>query len=374
MALTVGVVRESTEGESRVATVPEVVGKFVAAGASVLIEAGAGERARIPDSAFEAATMEGSAERVLGSSDVLLKVQPPSVAEVGALKPGAVVVGLMQAHKELDVVRALRDSRITSFAMELVPRISRAQSMDVLSSQASVAGYKAVLIAANSLDKFFPMLTTAAGTMRPAQALVIGAGVAGLQAIATARRLGAMVEAFDVRPETKEQIESLGAKFVDTGVVAEGEGGYARELTEEERATQQKALDEHIAKADVVITTAAVPGRKAPRIISKSAVESMKPGSVIVDLAAESGGNCELTRLGETFEHNGVVIIGPRNIAAQVSRHASDMYARNLFNFLQPALTEDGLKIDWEDEVFAGAVLTHDGEIKHEETRKAVGG
>ncbi|MCH8980375.1 MAG: Re/Si-specific NAD(P)(+) transhydrogenase subunit alpha [Armatimonadetes bacterium] len=373
MALTVGVVREIAEGESRVATVPEVVGKFVAAGASVLIEAGAGERARIPDSAYDA-TMEGSAEDVIRSSDVLLKVQPPSLAEIGALKPGAVVVGLMQPHKEHDAVKAMRDSRITSFAMELVPRISRAQSMDVLSSQASVAGYKAVLIAASNLDKFFPMLTTAAGTIRPAQALIIGAGVAGLQAIATARRLGAMVEAFDVRPETKEQIESLGAKFVDTGVVAEGEGGYARELTEEERATQQKALDEHIAKADVIITTAAVPGRKAPRIISRAAVESMKQGSVIVDLAAESGGNCELTRLGESFEHNGVVIIGPLNIAAQIPRHASEMYARNLFNFLQPALTEDGLKIDWEDEVFAGSVLTHDGEIKHDETRKAVEG
>ncbi len=374
MALTVGVVRETAEGEARVATVPEIVGKFVSAGAKVLIEAGAGERARIPDSDYGAADIQGSAEQILRDSDVVLKVQPPSLTEIQALKPGAVIVGIMQPHKEREVAKAMRDKRVTSFAMELVPRISRAQSMDVLSSQASVAGYKAVLIAANTLDKFLPMLTTAAGTIRPAQALVIGAGVAGLQAIATARRLGAMIEAFDVRPETKEQIESLGAKFVDTGVVAEGEGGYARELTDDERATQQKVLDEHIAKADIVITTAAVPGRKAPRIISKAAVESMKPGSVIVDLAAESGGNCELTRLGETFEHNGVVIIGPLNIAAQVSRHASEMYARNLFNFLQPALTEEGLKIDWEDEVFAGAVLTHDGEIKHEETRKAVEG
>ena len=374
MALTVGVVRETAEGEARVATVPEIVGKFVSAGAKVLIEAGAGERARIPDSDYGAADIQGSAEQILRDSDVVLKVQPPSLSEIQMLKPGAVIVGIMQPHKEREAAKAMRDKRVTSFAMELVPRISRAQSMDVLSSQASVAGYKAVLIAANTLDKFLPMLTTAAGTIRPAQALVIGAGVAGLQAIATARRLGAMIEAFDVRPETKEQIESLGAKFVDTGVVAEGEGGYARELTDDERATQQKVLDEHIAKADIVITTAAVPGRKAPRIISKAAVESMKPGSVIVDLAAESGGNCELTRLGETFEHNGVVIIGPLNIAAQVSRHASEMYARNLFNFLQPALTEEGLKIDWEDEVFAGAVLTHDGEIKHEETRKAVEG
>ena len=374
MPVTIGVVQETSAGERRIATVPEITTKFTACGAKVIVMRGAGVSARISDSDFKDIDFHDSAESVISASDVLLKVQPPTIDEIGSLKPGAVVIGFMQPHKEHEMVKALRDKKITSFAMELVPRISRAQSMDALSSQASIAGYKAVLMAAGHLDKFFPMLTTAAGTMRPAQALIIGAGVAGLQAIATARRLGAMVEAFDVRSETKEQIESLGAKFVDTGVVAEGEGGYARELTEEERATQQKALDEHIAKADVVISTAAVPGRKAPRIISKAAVESMKQGSVIVDLAAESGGNCELTRLGETFEHNGVVIIGPENIGSTVARHASDMYARNLFNFIQPAITEEGLKIDWEDEVFAGAVLTHDGEIKHEATRKAVEG
>jgi NAD(P) transhydrogenase subunit alpha len=246
--------------------------------------------------------------------------------------------------------------------------------MDALSSQAAVAGYKAVLNGAAALDKFMPMLTTAAGTIRPAQALVIGAGVAGLQAIATARRLGAVVEAFDVRSATREQVQSLGAKFVDTGVSAEGEGGYARELTEAEREQQQAALDEHIARADLVVTTAAVPGKPAPRIISRAAVERMRPGAVIVDLGAESGGNCELTRPGETVHHGGVTIMGPVNLPATVARHASEMYARNLYNLLQPALTDGELRIDWDDEVFAGSVLTRDGEVQHEPTRAALQG
>ena len=265
----------------------------------------------------------------------------PPLEEVDALQPGSVVVGFMQAHNHLDVVRRLRDRKITSFSVELIPRISRAQSMDALSSQAAVAGYKAALLAANALDKFLPMLTTAAGTIRPASVLVIGAGVAGLQAIATSRRLGAIVEAYDVRAATKEQIQSLGAKFVDTGVAAEGTGGYARELTAEEKAAQQAVLDKHIAKADVVITTAAIPGRAAPRIISKAAVEAMGSGAVIVDLAAESGGNCELTVPGETVvTPNGVKILGPRNLPSELARHASQMYSRNLLNFLQPALQE----------------------------------
>ena len=243
------------------------------------------------------------------------------------------------------LVRALRDRRVTSFAMELVPRISRAQSMDALSSQAAVAGYKAVLIGASALDKFFPMLTTAAGTIRPATVLVIGAGVAGLQAIATARRLGAVVEAYDVRSATREQIQSLGAKFVETGVTAEGTGGYARELTAEEKAKQQEVLDARIAAADCVITTAGVPGRPAPRIIARAAVERMKAGAVIVDLLAESGGNCELTRAGETVDHNGVRIIGPRQPARDsVAFHASEMYARNLLNFIKPALKDGGAR------------------------------
>jgi NAD(P) transhydrogenase subunit alpha len=243
--------------------------------------------------------------------------------------------------------------------------------MDALSSQAAAAGYKAALLAANALDKFLPMLTTAAGTIRPAQVLVIGAGVAGLQAIATARRLGAIVEAYDVRAATKEQIQSLGAKFVDTGVAAEGTGGYARELTADERAKQQEILDRHIAKADAVITTAAIPGRTAPRIISKNAVAAMSSGAVIVDLAAESGGNCELTVAGETVvTANGVKILGPRNLPSELARHASQMYARNLLNFLTPAIKGGSLAIDWQDEVFAQSVLTHDGQVRHAATAK----
>jgi NAD(P) transhydrogenase subunit alpha len=286
---------------------------------------------------------------------------------------GAVLVGFMQPHARADEVRALRDHQITSFAMELVPRISRAQSMDALSSQAAVAGYKAVLIAANVLERFLPMLTTAAGTIRPAQVLIVGVGVAGLQAIATARRLGAIVEAYDVRSATREQVKSLGAKFVETGVTAEGSGGYARELSEAEKRQQQEALDARVALADAVITTAAVPGRRAPRIISRAAVERMKTGAVIIDIAAESGGNCELTQAGQTIVHQGVKIVGPVNLPAQLAFHASEMYSRNLYNFLKSAIGPGGtLTIDWQDEVFAQSCLTHAGAIRHEPTRALV--
>jgi len=370
MPLTIGALKETAPGEKRVALVPEVAGKFVAAGARVIMERGAGADAQYPDAAYQNVEFVDSAAAVLARADVLLKVQPPSAAEIAALRQGAVVVGFFQAHQRVDDVRSLRDRGITSFAMELVPRISRAQSMDALSSQAAIAGYKAVLIGAQTLDKFFPMLTTAAGTIRPAQVLVIGAGVAGLQAIATARRLGAVVEAYDVRSATRDQIKSLGAKFVDTGVSAEGAGGYARELTAEEKRKQQEVLDARIAAADVVVATAAVPGRTAPRIISAATVARMKPGAVVVDIAAESGGNCELTRAGETVLHNGVRVVGPVNLASQLATHASEMYARNLLNFLKPAIDKGELKIDWNDEVFAQSALTHGGEVKHEPTRK----
>jgi NAD(P) transhydrogenase subunit alpha len=374
MPLTIGVVKETTPGETRVALVPDVLQKLLQAGAQVIVQAGAGTAARIADSGYEGATIEADTTAAFDRADVVLKVQPPTVAEVNAMKPGTVVISYMQPHQQPEMIRALCDKKITSFAMELVPRISRAQSMDALSSQASVAGYKAVLIGANALDKFLPMLTTAAGTIRPAHTLVIGAGVAGLQAIATAHRLGAVVESFDVRSATKEQVESLGAKFIDTGVSAEGEGGYARELTEEEIRQQKAVLDDHIAKADLVITTAAVPGKPAPRIIDRAAVERMKAGAVIVDLAADSGGNCELTHPGETVDHHGVSILGPLNLPAELSSHASQMYSRNLFNFLQPAIKDGEFDIDWDDEVFAGAVLTHDGEIKHQPTRDLLQG
>jgi H+-translocating NAD(P) transhydrogenase subunit alpha len=373
MTVVVGVLTETAAKETRVAVTPEIAAKLKAAGVRVLIERGAGTAAHFPDAMYTDAEFSDAAA-ILGSADVLLKVQPPSLAEINALKKGAVVIGYMQAYARPDVVRALKERGVTSFAMELVPRISRAQSMDALSSQASVAGYKAVLIAANTLERFLPMLTTAAGTIRPASVLVIGAGVAGLQAIATAKRLGAVVEAYDVRSATKDQVKSLGAKFVETGVSAEGAGGYARELTVEEKAKQQEVLDARIAASDAVISTASVPGRAAPRIISRAAVERMKAGSVIVDIAAEQGGNCELTRAGETVVHGGVKIVGPVNLPATLPYHASEMYSRNLFNLLKPALPKGELAIDWKDEVFAGCVLTHDGEIKNEAARKAVEG
>ena len=374
MPITIGVTRETAPGERRVALVPEVAGKFAALGARIVIETGAGEAARFPDAAYKNVEFVADAASVLAQADVYLSVQPPSPATVAALKPGAVVVGYLAPHAQHDLVRALRDGGKTGFAVELIPRISRAQSMDALSSQAAVAGYKAVLIAANALDKFMPMLTTAAGTIRPAQVLVIGVGVAGLQAIATAKRLGAVVEAYDVRSATREQVKSLGAKFVETGISADGAGGYARELTTEEKAKQQEVLDGRIAAADAVICTAGVPGRPAPRIVSKAAVERMKPGAVIVDILAENGGNCELCQAGQTVEVGGVRIIGPVNLASTTAYHASEMYARNLLNFLSPAIAKGGeLAIDFEDEVFKGSVVTHGGAIKHEPTAKAVG-
>jgi NAD(P) transhydrogenase subunit alpha len=374
MPITIGALRESAPGETRVALVPEVVDKLIAAGARVLLEPGAGTRAQFPDALYKKGEWAGSSGDVLAQSDVLLTVAPLTVEQIGHLKPGAVVVGFLQAHTRHAEVKALRDRKITSFAVELIPRISRAQSMDGLSSQAALAGYKAVLIAANNLEKFMPMLTTAAGTIQPAKVLVIGAGVAGLQAIATARRLGAVVEAYDVRSATREQVKSLGAKFVETGVSADGVGGYARELTPEEKAKQQEALDSRIAAVDTVISTASVPGRKAPVIISKAAVERMRAGSVIVDIAAEQGGNCELTRAGETVVHQGVKIIGPVNLAGTLAYNASEMYARNLLNFLKPALDKGELKIDWNDEVFAQSCLTHDGIVRHEPTAKSLEG
>jgi NAD(P) transhydrogenase subunit alpha len=373
MAVVVGILTETAAKETRVAVVPEIAAKLKSLGVRVLIERGAGASAHFPDALYTDAEFSDAAA-ILASADILLKVQPPSVTEVAALKKGAIVIGFMQAYARPELVLALKERGITSFAMELVPRISRAQSMDALSSQASVAGYKAVLIAANTLEKFLPMLTTAAGTIRPASVLVIGAGVAGLQAIATAKRLGAVVEAYDVRSATKDQVKSLGAKFVETGVSAEGAGGYARELTPEETAKQQEVLDARIAASDAVISTASVPGRAAPRIISRAAVMRMKPGSVIVDIAAEQGGNCELTKPGETVVAGGVKIVGPLNLAASLPYHASEMYSRNLFNLLKPAIAKGELAIDWSDEVFAGAVLTRDGQIKHEATRATIEG
>lgn len=374
MSLTVGVLKETVPGECRVALVPEVAAKFIAAGARIVMERGAGVAAQFPDASYQDVEFVDSASAVLSRAGLLLKVQPPTPDEAAQLQSGATLISFIYGHLRPEVVKTLRDRQITVLAAELVPRISRAQSMDALSSQAAAAGYKAVLIAANTLDKFLPMLTTAAGTIRPAQVLVIGAGVAGLQAIATAKRLGAIVEAYDVRSATREQVKSLGAKFVDTGVSAEGQGGYARELTQSEKDQQQTVLEKRIAAADAVITTAAIPGRPAPRLIRKEAVYGMKPGAIIVDIAAETGGNCELTEPGTTIVINGVKIVGPLNLASSLSYHASEMYSRNLYNLIRPALDKGVLNIDWSDEVFAGTVLTHAGTIRHEPTRKLIEG
>ena len=374
MATTVAAVRESIAGERRVALTPEVAKKLKARGATVALARGAGESAYFSDAAYVGCDVLADAPAALAVADVLLKVQPPSLEEIAALREGAVVIGHLQPHLSPERTRALRDRRITAFAMELLPRTTRAQAMDVLSSQAAVAGYKAVLLAAEAAPKFFPMLTTAAGTIRPSKVLVVGAGVAGLQAIATARRLGAQVEGFDVRPETKEQIESLGAKFLDLGVSAAGSGGYARELTAEERERQQRALAEQLKGFDVVVTTAAVPGRKAPRIISADMVAGMKPGAVIVDIAAETGGNVESSEAGRTVTSaNGVGIIGTVNLPASAPVHASEMYARNLYNFLELSLKDGALVLDWDDELIAKTCLTHAGEIRHEPTKALVG-
>lgn len=373
MPLTVGVLKETMTGETRVALTPEISAKLQKLGVSIVMERGAGEASQLQDSDYEGVRIT-DADDVLKSSGLLLTVQPAPAGTVEKLADQSVVTGLMYGHLNRELVKSLQKKRHTGFAMELIPRISRAQSMDVLSSQAATAGYQAALIAARTLDKFFPMLTTAAGTIRPAQVLVIGAGVAGLQAIATAKRLGAAVKGYDVRSATREQVQSLGARFVETGVSAEGEGGYARELTDEEKQQQQAALDKEIALADVVISTAAIPGRPAPKIISAAAVKAMKPGAVIVDIAAETGGNCELTKAGETVVLHKVKIVGPVNLPAGLGRHASEMYARNLFNFISPALKDGELVIDWNDEVFASSALTRDGEIRHEATRKALEG
>lgn len=373
MTVVVVALQESAPGERRVAITPETAKKLRGLGATVRLGRGAGDRAHFPDAAYAEAELVDDAT-ALASADVLLCVQPPTRERLAALKDGALVIGLLAPHADDERVRLLRDRRLGAFSMELLPRTTRAQAMDVLSSQAGMAGYKAVLIAAQQAPRFFPMLTTAAGTIRPSRVLVIGAGVAGLQAIATARRLGAQVEGFDVRPETREQIESLGAKFLDLGVSAAGEGGYARELTAEERAEQQRRLGEHLKNVDVIVATAAVPGRPAPKIVTAAMVAGMKPGSVIVDVAAETGGNCELTRPGETVEHGGVAVVGPLNLASLGALHASEMYARNLFNFLALMLGDGALSVDFDDDLVAGTCLTHAGVIRHAPTRQRIEG
>ena len=369
MPLKLGIPRETAKGERRVAIDPTVISKLTKLGIEVYVEQGAGESALISDSQFEGAILVSNLEELCKSSDIIWRVQAPTSDEVGMMRDGSVLITTLMAHNNIAMLKSLQDKKITSFGMELIPRISRAQSMDVLSSQAAIAGYKAAIMGADIAPRFFPMLTTAAGTIRPSKVIVIGVGVAGLQAIATAKRLGAVVEAYDVRPETKEQIESLGAKAIVLKISAVGKGGYARELSAEEREQQQQELAGYIALADVLITTAQVPGKPAPKIIPQSTVEGMKEGAVIIDLAAEGGGNCSLTKPGTTIKHGSVVIHGPIDVASQVPVHASEMYAKNLFNFTQLLIDENGNYVpDFEDEIVIGALLTKDGEVMHEGT------
>jgi NAD(P) transhydrogenase subunit alpha len=351
----VGIPRETTEGERRVALVPETAGKLAAAGFELVVESGAGVQASFPDDAY---TEAGAALGDPWATEAVAKVRKPSADETAKLSSGQLVLGFLEPLGDPAGIEALAARGVTAFAMESIPRITRAQTMDALSSQATVGGYKAALLAAEHLPRFFPMLMTAAGTVPPAKVLVIGAGVAGLQAIATARRLGAVTTGFDVRPVVREQIESLGANWLDLGVTgAEAEGGYARELTPEEMTAQQAALEERIAGFDAVITTAAVPGRPAPKVIPASAVEAMRPGSVIVDLAAESGGNCELTVPGEIVDHGGVTIVGLKDLASTMPYHASMLYSRNVQALLLHLAPEGELTLDWSDEITSGACV-----------------
>lgn len=373
MSLTIAVARERGDGESRVALVPETAKKFAALGARLRMEQSAGVSSHFLDPDYADVAMQPGIAEAYAGAGLVLRVTPPSTAEIDALPEGSVLIGLLKPYESKARLAALNAKKITAFALELLPRISRAQSMDALSSQGACAGYQCGLIAAARCTKFFPMLTTAAGTIRPARVLVIGAGVAGLQAIATCKRLGAMVEAYDVRAAAREQIESLGAKFVDTGVSADGAGGYARELTADEKAAQAEKLARAVAAADVVITTAAIPGKKAPVIVTRDMVGRMKYGAILVDMAAESGGNCELTQPGEHVIANDVNIHGPLNLPSRMPTHASELYAKNLYNFLSPWIRDGELAFDWADEVVAGTVLCRDGATVHPTVKQVLG-
>lgn len=375
----ISVPKETVPGERRVALVPDTVKRLTGSAVRVRVESGAGAGARFSDEEYRVAGAEivtdGAALR--READVLVMVHRPSEAEVADLKEGAVVVGMLQPATNPALLQALARRQITSFSLDALPRVTRAQPMDALSSMATIAGYKAVLLAAAALPKFFPMLVTAAGTVTPARVLVLGAGVAGLQAIATARRLGAMVQAFDVRPAVKEQVESLGAQFLVadlTGLAAEGAGGYAKELSDEQHRRELELIHQHLKQVDVVISTAAIPGKRAPILITDAMVRAMRAGAVIVDLAAESGGNCELTRPGREIEAHGVSVIGATNLAATIPTHASQMFSRNMLNFLLHLIKDGNLKLDFQDELTAGACVTHAGAIRHDAARAPVTG
>jgi NAD(P) transhydrogenase subunit alpha len=364
--------KERRRGETRVAATPETVRKMVKAGLEVTVEQGAGLDAFFPDAEYETAgaQLTGDPGSAAARADAVLTVTAPEAGDAAALKPGSLLVGLLAPHRNLDLVRTLADKRVSSLAMELVPRITRAQTMDALSSQANIAGYKAVLLAALRLPKYMPLLMTAAGTIKPARVVVMGAGVAGLQAIATAKRLGAIVEVSDIRPAVKEQVQSLGGRFIELPQEESGEGagGYAREMGEDFLRRQREIVQRHLSQADAVITTALVPGRPAPRLVTAQMVEAMRPGSVIVDLAVEQGGNCELSEADREVVHNGVLILGPSNLAAAMPHDASSLYARNVWALLQLLWKDGGLTVDTQDEVIAGTLLTHDGQVVHAPT------
>jgi len=376
-AIVIAVVKEQAPGEQRVATVPEVVQKLTKSGCEIRVEHDAGAGAFYPDDLYVAAGAKiapGRAE-LLDGATIVLCVQRPAIADVEMLAESTIVIGFMNAANHLSTVARMRDRKVTAFALELVPRITRAQSMDALSSQATAGGYAAAILGADNCPKFLPMLTTAAGTIRPATVLILGAGVAGLMAIATAKRLGAMVEAYDVRRAAGEHVRSLGAKFLELEINAEGQGGYARELTPEEKVKEQQMVSAAVARADIVITTASIPGRKAPVLITKETVATMRPGAVIVDLAAESGGNCELTQSGKTLKEHGVRIVGPQNLPSRVAFHASQMYAKNLQSFLSLLVSKEGvLTREFTDEILASSLLVNAGEVRHKPTLDLISG
>jgi NAD(P) transhydrogenase subunit alpha len=377
LPVVIAVARELVPGEQRVAIVPDIVQKLTKSGYVFRIEHDAGKSAFYPDELYSTAgakIVPGPAELYAGAR-IVLRVQPPTIADIDQLAEGTIVIGFMNATSNLAAVARMRDRNITAFALELVPRITRAQSMDALSSQAMAGGYVAAILGAQNCPKFLPMLTTAAGTIRPATVLILGAGVAGLMAIATAKRLGALVEAYDVRRAAGEQVRSLGAKFIELEINAEGQGGYARELTPAEKEKEQQMVSAAVARADIVITTAAIPGRKAPVLITRQTVALMRPGAVIIDMAAETGGNCELTQTGKTIREHGVTIIGPQNLPARVPFHTSQMYAKNLQSFL--ALLADkngGLVTEFTDEILVASLLVHAGEVRHGPTRDLLNG
>lgn len=377
----VAVLKETRPGESRVALVPAGVKALTKLGLDVAVESGAGRAAGVSDDAFveAGATIAGSSSEALSGAGLVLRINPPSRSgpdELSGMASGTILVSFLNPLGDPALVKALQSGGITAISMEMVPRITRAQSMDALSSQATVAGYKAVLLAADHLPRFLPMFTTAAGTIRPAKALVLGAGVAGLQAIATARRLGAVVEAFDVRPAVKEQVESLGATFLEAeeDVTAEGEGGYAAELSEDQHKKELELIAGAIAEADIVITTAQIPGRDAPLLVTDEMLVSMRPGSVVVDLASESGGNCSATRSGETVIAHDVQVMGPVNIPATIPVHASQMYSKNIVTLVGEFVGEDGLSLDFENDVVGPATVTHAGEVRNERVREFLAG